>query len=122
MSDYSFRLNPYASSAISRGTTLQQMRSSITPNGRPTVTISLKGDNPSDGVSLPNAYSTRDAIEGEVTIVAPHDVRFDDIYITFEGNTKVWTERLSGSAAMGANRMEVTKTVSQSLYKTKNTG
>jgi len=88
------------------------MRSSLAAGGKPLVTITLKGENPADGATLPGAYSTRDAIEGEVTIVAPHDVRFDDIYISFEGSSKVWTERLSASAAMGSNRLEVTKTVS----------
>jgi len=70
----------YSVSLAERSTAFQSVRSAIM--NKPTVTITLKGEN--EGC-LPHAFSTRDKIEGEVTIVSPHDVRFDDIYITFEG-------------------------------------
>lgn len=62
------------------------------PNSRPALEILL--DNHHDG----KIYSTFDAIRGSVAITAPHNARFDEIRITFEGTTKTYVENLSPSA------------------------
>ncbi|KAG0651723.1 hypothetical protein D0Z07_2066 [Hyphodiscus hymeniophilus] len=59
---------------------------------RPEMDIVL--DNHYEGKS----YSTFDAIKGRVEIAAPHDTRFDEVAITFEGSTKTYVENLSPSA------------------------
>lgn len=41
------------------------------------------------------AYTTFDAISGKVNITAPHNARFDEIRITFEGTTKTYVENVN---------------------------
>ena len=72
----------YSVSLAERTTAFQQIRSTILQ--KPAVTITLKGESAS-GQTLPHAFTTRDKIEGEVSIISQFDMRFDDIYITFEG-------------------------------------
>lgn len=48
---------------------------------RPRITIDLANQKP----NLVNSYTTGDRIDGTATISVDHDIRFDDIDITFEG-------------------------------------
>jgi hypothetical protein len=49
----------------------------ITHHGKPTISINF--DSPEE------TYTTGDTISGHVSITAPHATRFDDVYITLEG-------------------------------------
>lgn len=51
---------------------------------KPQITVTLKGEEKGANLS-PKCFTTRDAIEGEVSFVASSDTRFDEIYIGFEG-------------------------------------
>ncbi|KAJ6264420.1 hypothetical protein Dda_0566 [Drechslerella dactyloides] len=86
----------YASSLVTTQSTISNVRHGILAQ-KPHVTISLKGER--EGQRLPYSFSTRDKIEGDVTIVPQHDVRFDDIFITFEGVVRVWTENTGPTMA-----------------------
>ncbi|KAF3934221.1 hypothetical protein ABW20_dc0108591 [Dactylellina cionopaga] len=92
----------YSSSIVTAQTTINNVRSSLLAQ-KPHIKITLKGEK--EGQKIPYSFSTRDKIEGEVTIVPQHDVRFDDIYITFEGVVRVWTENTGPT--MGTARSEV---------------
>jgi hypothetical protein len=48
---------------------------------RPTVTITLDGQE----ANFLKSYTTRDEVKGAVAITAPMDCRFEEIYITLEG-------------------------------------
>lgn len=48
--------------------------------GKPVIDISLNGES-----SYVTSFSTMDKLEGEVSVTAPHDTRFDDIEIAFVG-------------------------------------
>ena len=48
---------------------------------RPKISIDLANQKP----NLVNSYATGDRIDGTATISVDHDIRFDDIDITFEG-------------------------------------
>lgn len=54
---------------------------SFTRRNKPIIDITLN-DQQDTYVS---SYTTLDKIEGEVSIKAEHDLKFDDISITFEG-------------------------------------
>lgn len=73
----------YTSSIMTAQTAISKVGSSLLAQ-KPHITISLKGETDPDH-KVPYAFSTRDKIEGEVTFVPQHDVRFDDVFITFEG-------------------------------------
>lgn len=74
----------YAESIASRNTYMTSIRETMAEaqRSKPAVTISMDGD--ADGKSH-RFYTNRDRLEGDVKIVAPADTRFDEIYITFEG-------------------------------------
>jgi hypothetical protein len=56
----------------------------MTHYGQPTIEINLNGtDGPRN--TWVTSYSTMDTIEGNVTITALHDTRFEDIDIAFIG-------------------------------------
>jgi len=61
----------------------------IAQNGRPDMDIVL--DNHTDR----KVYTTFDALSGKVNITAPHESRFDEIQITFEGTVRTAIENLS---------------------------
>jgi hypothetical protein len=82
----------YASSLKSTTESIAGYARRITQNSRPDMEILL--DNHHDG----KIYTTFDAIRGKVQITAPHTARFDEVRITFEGNTKTYVENLSPSA------------------------
>ncbi|KAK6520294.1 hypothetical protein TWF506_000570 [Arthrobotrys conoides] len=92
----------YTSSISTAQHTLNSVRAGLLTQ-KPHITITLKGER--EGQRIPSSFTTRDKIEGDVTIVPQHDVRFDDIYITFEGNVRVWTENTGPT--MGTARSEV---------------
>ncbi|KAL2063375.1 hypothetical protein VTL71DRAFT_5180 [Oculimacula yallundae] len=62
-------------------------------NGRPDMDIVL--ENHDDG----KVYTTFDALSGNVNITAPHEARFDEIQITFEGVVKTAIDHMSPHAA-----------------------
>ena len=67
------------------------MKSPICHN-RPTITIALHDDQ--HDVFVPS-YTTLDKVQGEVTIAAPYDTAFDQIYITLEGSVKTFVEKMA---------------------------
>lgn len=71
--------NMSTSSFVARSTSTFE---SLTKRSRPKVGIDLVDQK--DGFVA--SYTTGDKIEGEVTVTAEHDIQFDDINITFEGN------------------------------------
>jgi hypothetical protein len=69
-----------AASIITRGSSSLD---SLTGRSRPKIQIDLA--NQPEG--LVSSYTTKDHIEGTVTIKVDHDTRFEDVEITFEGAT-----------------------------------
>lgn len=57
----------------------------FTSRARPKISIDLDGQQ----TGLVNSYTTGDCIQGTVTITADHDIRFDDVDITFEGTPNI---------------------------------
>ncbi len=41
------------------------------------------------------SYTSLDEIKGEVSITAPYDTSFDEVYITFEGTTRTYVEKIA---------------------------
>ncbi|KAI9858220.1 MAG: hypothetical protein M1824_004390 [Vezdaea acicularis] len=78
----------------SRQTVATQMRS-LVQKSKPDIQILL---NNREGSSI-STFSTGDKIEGEVLMTAPHDCRFDDISVTFEGSVKTYVEKLAATSA-----------------------
>jgi hypothetical protein len=76
----------YAESVATRNTVMTSIREMAAEahKSKPSITISINGE--SEGVPQ-KFYTTSDRIEGEVSIVAPADTRFDEVSITFEGTT-----------------------------------
>ena len=60
---------------------------------KPQIEIKLN-EGPRDA-SHPLVYTSLDKIQGEVSITAQTDMNFDDIYITFEGSTRTYVERIA---------------------------
>ena len=52
--------------------------------GKPVVDISLKNESGPHGGYV-SSFSTLDKLEGEVSVTAPHDTRFDNLEIAFIG-------------------------------------
>ncbi|KAH0541743.1 hypothetical protein FGG08_003835 [Glutinoglossum americanum] len=107
----------YAETIASRNTVASHIRA-LSQIGKPAIDIALNDDEQGQCIL---SYSTFDKIEGEVSITAPHDARFDDIIIAFEGNTKVFVESLSPHAAASrtdANHrfLRVTQPIPSSSY------
>lgn len=67
----------------------------LTQRTKPVIEISLKDED--KNVPAP-AYTTLDQIEGEASITAPSDTRFDTIEITFTGSERTYVEKLSTTA------------------------
>ncbi|KAI9779053.1 MAG: hypothetical protein M1839_007719 [Geoglossum umbratile] len=85
----------YAESIASRNTVATHLRA-LSQIGKPAIEIALNDDGQG---AYNRTYSTSDRIEGEVSITAPSDTRFDEVSITFEGNSKVFVETLSAHAS-----------------------
>lgn len=78
----------YAETIASGNTVMASILETLaeTKNSKPAVTINLNTE--SDVVNSTKSrvfYTTGDRLEGKVCIVAPSDVRFDEIIISFEG-------------------------------------
>lgn len=65
---------------------------------KPVIEISLNDGQQKDFVP---SYTSRDHIQGFISITARHDTPFDEIYVTFEGTTKTFVEKVS--TALPAN-------------------
>lgn len=65
---------------------------------KPVIEISLSDSQQKDFVP---SYTSRDHIKGVVSITARYDTPFDEIYVTFEGTTKTFVEKVS--TALPAN-------------------
>ena len=67
-------------------------------------------------------YTSLDEIQGEVSITAPCDTSFDDIYITFEGSTRTFVEKVattsptSGRTEAFHNFMRLVQPLDLSLF------
>ncbi|KAF8427357.1 hypothetical protein EV426DRAFT_404137 [Tirmania nivea] len=96
----------YTASVMTRHTMVSTMMQSVQA-AKPQITITFKGE----GNVAARYFTTRDTIEGEVSLVALSDTRFDEIYIGFEGIVRVWMERY-GAAPGGP--MLSTRTVGDS--------
>ena len=55
---------------------------------RPKIAVEISLNDQQD--AYVSSYTTLDKIEGEVSITAPCDTRFDDVFITFEGMDSVY--------------------------------
>lgn len=64
----------------------------LTSKVKPVIAISLSDDQRDDFVPT---YTSLDQIRGHVTITAKYDTGFDDIYVTFEGTTKTFVEKIA---------------------------
>ncbi|KAI9875616.1 MAG: hypothetical protein M1830_008203 [Pleopsidium flavum] len=81
--------------SLSRRNTVRTQIKGLSPKSKLAVDITLNDDQHDAYVS---SYATLDSIEGEVSITAPSDTRFDDILITFEGSTKTYVEKIASTA------------------------
>ncbi|KAF8417010.1 hypothetical protein BGX38DRAFT_1109522 [Terfezia claveryi] len=88
----------YADSVMTRHTMVSTMMQSVQAT-KPQISVTLKGEEKGADISV-KCFTTGDKIEGEVSFVTPSDTRFDEIYIGFEGITRVWMERY-GAAPCG---------------------
>lgn len=68
--------------SLGRRNTVRTQMKALAPKSKLAVDITLN-DHQHD--AFVSSYTTLDRIEGEVSITAPSDTRFDDILITFEG-------------------------------------
>ena len=59
---------------------------------KPVVEVTLNDDQKDSFVPQ---YTSLDEIKGEVSITVPCDTSFDDIYITFEGSTRTFVEKIA---------------------------
>ncbi|KAF7178353.1 hypothetical protein CNMCM7691_007043 [Aspergillus felis] len=84
-----------AASIITRGSSSLE---SLTGRSRPKIQIDLA--NQTEG--LVSSYTTKDHIEGTVTIKVDHDTRFEDVEITFEGTARTAVERAAYPGRTGA--------------------
>jgi hypothetical protein len=75
----------YAESRATRNTMVSAFRENVgLPGLSPSVSIQISGEE-TPGPGMRKIYTPGDKIEGEVSIIAPVDIRFDDICITFQG-------------------------------------
>ncbi|OMP82372.1 hypothetical protein BK809_0006682 [Diplodia seriata] len=67
--------------------------------GKPVIDISLRGESGPHG-SYITSFSTMDKLEGEVSVTAPHDTRFDDIEIAFVGQSSTFVDKFASAPTM----------------------
>lgn len=77
---------------LSRGGPLTSRVKNLGQKAKPTVEVNLKDDQQESSVP---SYTSSDEIKGEVTISTPSDTSFDDVYITFEGATRTFVEKIA---------------------------
>lgn len=73
-----------------RGSLARMKNLVLTP--KPVIEVALSDDQKDAFVPQ---YTSLDEIKGEVSITAPCDTSFDDIYITFEGSTRTFVEKIA---------------------------
>ena len=64
----------------------------IGQKSKPTIEISLCDEQQDSFIP---SYTTLDEIKGEISVSAPVDTTFDDVFITFEGATRTYVEKLA---------------------------
>ena len=62
---------------------------------KPVISIKLHDD---QQYAFVPSYTSLDEIRGVVSITAPCDTRFDEVYITFEGATRTYVEKIASTA------------------------
>ena len=67
---------------------------------KPQIQVKIH-DSPEDAFR-PLVYTSSDEIKGEVLITTQTDLAFDDIYITFEGSTRTYVEKIATASATNA--------------------
>jgi hypothetical protein len=70
----------------------------VPPSLRKGGDIDIILDSQEDAPALVNCYSTHDTIKGEVVISFERDTHFDDMMITFEGQTATYVEKIATTA------------------------
>ena len=70
----------YTDSIATRNTVATQVRA-FAQKGRPDIQVTL---NDQEGAYI-STYTTKDQLQGEASITAPHDARFDEVHLTLEG-------------------------------------
>ena len=70
---------------------------------RPKQIVDVKLTNPQSNCFVPS-FTTLEKIEGVATITCPSDTTFDSLHVTFQGNVKVYVEKLATSAPTNPRR------------------
>ena len=73
---------------------LARMKDLVLPP-KPVIEITLTDDQKDKFVPQ---YTSLDEIKGEVSITAPCDTSFDDIYISFEGSARTFVEKIASTS------------------------
>ncbi|KAL5120407.1 hypothetical protein ACEQ8H_001697 [Pleosporales sp. CAS-2024a] len=94
------------SSEFAPSTAMQSIRNQVgsklrnmTHYGQPTIEINIYRNEASRNTWV-TSYSTMDTIEGNVTITAPHDTRFEHVDIAFVGTCQTFVDTLTTSPSM----------------------
>ena len=77
-----------------RRSSLARMKDLVVPP-KPVIEVTLTDDQKD---KFAPQYTSLDEIKGEVSITAPCDTSFDDIYISFEGSTRTFVEKLASTS------------------------
>ena len=73
---------------------LARMKDLVVPP-KPVIEVTLTDDQKD---KFAPQYTSLDEIKGEVSITAPCDTSFDDIYISFEGSTRTFVEKIASTS------------------------
>ena len=77
---------------------LARMKDLVLPP-KPVIEVTLTDDQKD---KFAPQYTSLDEIKGEVSITAPCDISFDDIYISFEGSTRTFVEKVASTSPTNA--------------------
>ena len=77
---------------------LARMKDLVLPS-KPVIEVTLTDDQRD---KFAPQYTSLDEINGEVSITAPCDISFDDIYISFEGSTRTFVEKIASTSPTNA--------------------
>lgn len=81
---------------ISIGGPLASRVKSLGQKSKPVIEIALTDDQRDEFCPL---YTSLDEIKGEVSITSSCDTSFDEVYITFEGTTRTYVEKIATTSA-----------------------
>ena len=81
-----------------RRSSLARMKDLVLPP-KPVIEVTLIDDQKD---KFAPQYTSLDVIKGEVSITAPCDTSFDDIYISFEGSTRTFVEKIASTSPTNA--------------------